>query len=177
MRIDRQESDFVKAKLKIKRSSNSVKMPEQATVGSACWDLHAHLLDEQGITAYSEMLANPFKTFPKEGSLQLLHLSRYLIPTGLSFEIPTGYVVKIYPRSGLSIKKGINLTNGVAVIDSDYRGEVMILLVNLGPRTYIHHGDRIAQMELCPVEYFDLEEVASLSSTERGEGGMGSTGD
>jgi dUTP pyrophosphatase len=165
-------------KLNILRGDKISSAPSisMGTVGSACWDIHADLKEGTKVTSYSNMNVNSHEVVVSDAGLELLHLSRYLIPTGLSMEIPQGYCVKIYPRSGLSIKKGINLVNGVAVIDSDYRGEVMVLMINLGARTRIMNGDRIAQMELAKVEDFYLDYTHELSSTARGSGGMGSTG-
>lgn len=101
---------------------------------------------------------------------------RFLVPTGISVEIPTGYEIQIRPRSGLAIKKGITLLNTPGTIDSDYRGEIMIILANMGQEIFeIHDQDRIAQMVLCPVVKAELVEQ-ELSETDRGEGGFGSTG-
>lgn len=102
---------------------------------------------------------------------------RVAVPTGLSFEIPEGYEVQVRPRSGLSFKRGLTVINAPGTIDSDYRGEVMILLVNLGDETVgIEPGDRIAQLVLQKVESIVWEEAATLSVTQRAEGGFGSTG-
>lgn len=103
--------------------------------------------------------------------------SHEVIPTGLSFEIPEGYDMYIYPRSGISTKNGIRLSNCVAVIDNDYRGEVMIPLQNDHDEDFIiQPGMRIAQAVLHEKVVWDIEEADELSKTERGEGGFGSTG-
>lgn len=102
---------------------------------------------------------------------------RFLVPTGLSFEIPAGYEIQARPRSGLAIKKGITLLNTPGTIDADYRGEVKIILANLGSEDFqINDQDRIAQLVLAPVWQADFELVDDLSQTERGAGGFGSTG-
>lgn len=102
---------------------------------------------------------------------------RVLIPTGLSFEIPLGYEVQIRPRSGLSFKTGLMVLNSPGTIDSDYRGEIKIILGNLGNKDeVIEHGDRIAQMVLAPVVQASFVQAQSLAETKRGEGGFGSTG-
>jgi len=102
---------------------------------------------------------------------------RSLIPTGLSFEIPEGYEIQARPRSGLAIKKGVGLVNSPGTIDADYRGEVKIILINLGQENLvIENGERIAQLVLCPVIQAEFEEVTELGSTDRGAGGFGSTG-
>ena len=102
---------------------------------------------------------------------------RKLVPTGLAFSIPVGFEVQIRPRSGLAIKKGITLLNTPGTIDSDYRGEVQIILVNLGQDTVrIERGERIAQMIVAPIVQANLKEVDDLDSTTRGAGGFGSTG-
>lgn len=102
---------------------------------------------------------------------------RALIPTGLSFEIPLGYEIQARPRSGLALKQGISLVNTPGTIDADYRGEVKMIMINLGhePVT-IQNQDRIAQLVICPVVQAAFECVQTLSSTERGVGGFGSTG-
>lgn len=102
---------------------------------------------------------------------------RKLVPTGMSFEIPSGHEVQIRPRSGLSLKTGLMVVNSPGTIDADYRGEVKVILGNLGDKEeVIEHGDRIAQMVLCPVIQANFRVSEDLSSTERGSGGFGSTG-
>lgn len=102
---------------------------------------------------------------------------RSLIPTGLSFEIPEGYEIQARPRSGLAIKKGVGLVNSPGTIDADYRGEVKIILINLGQENLvIENGERIAQLVLCPIIQAEFEETTELGSTDRGAGGFGSTG-
>jgi dUTP pyrophosphatase len=99
------------------------------------------------------------------------------IPTGLAFEIPSGYEMQTRPRSGLALKHGITLLNSPGTIDSDYRGELAIILVNLGDKDFtVHHGDRIAQLVFAPVVRASLTETTLLSETDRGAGGFGSTG-
>ena len=99
------------------------------------------------------------------------------IRSGLAFAIPEGFFGAIYPRSGISAKRGLRLANCVAVIDSDYRGEVMLPLYNDSDETQrVYHGDRIAQMIIQPYEPCTMTEVKKLSDTERGKGGFGSTG-
>lgn len=102
---------------------------------------------------------------------------RALIPTGLSFEIEPGYEIQVRPRSGLAIKKGISLVNTPGTVDADYRGEVSVIIINLGQETFrIEDQERIAQCVLCPVVQADLQIVDSLGYTQRGAGGFGSTG-
>jgi len=102
---------------------------------------------------------------------------RVLIPTGLSFEIEPGYEVQIRPRSGLSFKTGLMVVNSPGTVDADYRGEIKIILGNLGSNDeVIEHGDRVAQMVLMPVPQAQFEIVEDLSDTARGAGGFGSTG-
>lgn len=102
---------------------------------------------------------------------------RTLVPTGFVFEIPNGYEVQIRPRSGLAFKHGITCLNTPGTIDSDYRGEVKVLLVNLGEEDFtITRGMRIAQMVVAPVVQAAVSEVTTASDTERGAGGFGSTG-
>lgn len=103
--------------------------------------------------------------------------ARALIPTGLAFEIPNGYEIQLRPRSGIAIKQGIGLLNSPGTIDGDYRGEVKVILINLGQHDFvINDQDRIAQMILCPVVQAEWRVVEQLSETQRGIGGFGSTG-
>lgn len=103
--------------------------------------------------------------------------SRELIPTGLFFEIPKGYEVQIRPRSGLALKQGLTVLNTPGTIDSDYRGEIKVLIFNTSEEdAVINNGDRIAQAVVCPVIQAEWKEVQELNSTSRGEGGYGSTG-
>lgn len=103
--------------------------------------------------------------------------NRVLVPTGLTFEIPHGYEIQVRPRSGWAIKEGVSLVNTPGTVDSDYRGEVKIIVINLGQEDVVINTDhRIAQMVLCPVVQADFEVVEDLSTTDRGAGGFGSTG-
>lgn len=133
-----------------------IKPPFYATEGSAGMDLVA-AIDEPIVL--------------KKGSLNL-------IPTGIAIEIEENNVAAfLYARSGLGIKHGICLSNGVGVIDSDYRGEIKVGLINLGPEDYtINPGERIAQMVFSPVLRAEMVKKEELGTTERGEGGFGSTG-
>lgn len=139
--------------IKIKSLSGSI--PEYETDGAAGMDIKAYL-DEQVIIEPGE---------------------RKLIPTGLFMEIEKGYEVQIRARSGLALKKGICLANGIGTIDSDYRGEVGVILVNLGSEAFaVNNGDRIAQMVVLKYEKADVIQAEELSETERGDGGFGHTG-
>ena len=103
--------------------------------------------------------------------------SRASVPTGLAFEIPQGFEIQVRPRSGFAFKKGLTVINAPGTIDSDYRGEVMVLVVNLGQEPVtVAPGDRIAQLVLQQVEQIAFREVTELSKTEREAGGFGSTG-
>ncbi len=102
---------------------------------------------------------------------------RHAVATGLSLAIPAGYEVQVRPRSGLALKHGISLPNAPGTIDSDYRGELKIILINLGSEEFaVRRGDRIAQLVLAPVTRASWLEVDDLDETARGEGGFGSTG-
>jgi dUTP pyrophosphatase len=102
---------------------------------------------------------------------------RHAVATGLALAIPEGYEIQVRPRSGLALKHGISLPNTPGTIDSDYRGELKIIMINLGAEPFaIGRGDRIAQLVLAPVVRADWEEVADLDETVRGTGGFGSTG-
>ena len=105
------------------------------------------------------------------------HLGTAMIGTGLFFEIPEGYEVQIRPRSGLAAKNGVTVLNTPGTIDSDYRGEIKVILVNLGKEDFVvNSGDRIAQMVLVPVTHANFVNTEKLSETERADGGFGSTG-
>ena len=104
-------------------------------------------------------------------------LERRLVPTGIRMAIPRGFEGQVRPRSGLALKHGISMVNSPGTIDSDYRGEIGVLLVNLGQnRVEFKSGDRVAQLVICPVVQASLSVVAELSETVRGSGGFGSTG-
>lgn len=113
-----------------------------------------------------------------EEPLSLPPFERAIVPTGLSFEIPKGFELQVRPRSGLALKKGITLLNTPGTIDSDYRGEIKILVINLGKEeVVISNQDRIAQMVLSPVYPVRFQKQKKLSKTKRGDGGFGSTGE
>ena len=102
---------------------------------------------------------------------------RHAVATGLAVAIPPGYEIQVRPRSGLALKHGISVPNTPGTIDSDYRGELKVILINHGAEPFpIHRGDRIAQLVLAPVTLAEWDDVAELDDTERGAGGFGSTG-
>jgi dUTP pyrophosphatase len=137
----------------VNRSDNP--LPKYETSGSAGMDLRASLAQ----------------------SITLSPLERQLVPTGLSVELPHGYEAQIRPRSGLAIKKGLSLVNTPGTIDSDYRGEIQLVVINLSIETQtIEPGERIAQMVIARYEQIVWQEVEVLSPSERGAGGFGSTG-
>ena len=112
-----------------------------------------------------------------DNPIVLKPLERALIPTGLKMEIPAGYECQVRPRSGLAAKQGVTVLNSPGTIDSDYRGEVKIILINLGENPVtIQNGDRIAQLVFAPVVQVRIHETPELTSTDRGSGGFGSTG-
>ena len=115
--------------------------------------------------------------FPDRAPVMLMPGTRRLIPTGLRVEIPAGFEMQIRPRSGLALKQGLSLPNTPGTIDSDYRGPLGVIVINLGGEPIsIAHGDRIAQAVVAPVVQAQFEISDDLSDTERGEGGFGSTG-
>jgi dUTP pyrophosphatase len=114
---------------------------------------------------------------PARKPMQLAPGARGLVPTGLILELPSGTEAQVRPRSGLALRQGITVLNSPGTIDSDYRGEVMVLLANLGDATFdIRRGERIAQLVIQRVEQATLVEVDATASTRRGAGGFGSTG-
>lgn len=142
--------------IKVLRKNENSKIPVKATAGSAGFDLYADMEDEIRI---------------EPGDL-------VKIPTGISIGLPnSSYVALIFARSGLAVNYGITLSNGVGVVDSDYRGEIMVGLCNLSKKPYtIKPQERIAQMVVMPVSNLSLLEVLCLDDTVRGENGFGSTG-
>lgn len=141
--------------MKIKIISKSGIVPKYETSGSAGFDLPAYLED-------------PITLKPGE---------RRLIPTGIFMEIPIGYEAQVRARSGLAIKNGIGLVNGIGTVDSDYRGELLVPLINWGEKDFtIRDGERIAQVVIHKYEQIEFELSDSLDSTERGTGGFGHTG-
>jgi dUTP pyrophosphatase len=138
-------------------ADTSLPLPSYETAGAAGADLRANFPDRQGLT--------------------LAPGARALIPTGFRVEIPQGYEMQVRPRSGAALKQGLSLPNTPGTIDSDYRGPLGVILINLGhePVT-IAHGDRIAQAVIAPVVQATFELADDLSDTQRGQGGFGSTG-
>ena len=130
-------------------------LPEYATEQSAGMDLRANI----------------------DSPITLRPLERRLIPTGLHIALPVGYEAQVRPRSGLALKKGITVLNSPGTIDADYRGEIMVLLINLSNDDFVvNNGERIAQMVIAAHEQGQFETVTELDTTERGEGGYGHTG-
>jgi dUTP pyrophosphatase len=127
---------------------------------------------------YETKLASGFDIRAQiENPLTIAPGASAMVPTGLSFEIPVGYEIQVRPRSGLAAKKSVTVLNTPGTIDADYRGEVKVILINLGSEPFIiQDQDRIAQCVLCPVFQADLVLVNELSDTQRGAGGFGSTG-
>jgi dUTP pyrophosphatase len=112
-----------------------------------------------------------------DGELVLRPGERALVPTGLVLEIPPGWEGQVRPRSGLALRHGIGVVNAPGTIDSDYRGEVGVILVNLGESPFsLNRGDRVAQLVIAPVERIEWDEVDALAPSARGDGGFGSTG-
>ncbi|MBU1356823.1 MAG: dUTP diphosphatase [Candidatus Edwardsbacteria bacterium] len=142
-------------KIKISLLSDSAQVPEYSTAHSSGMDLTAAIKKAIKI---------------KPGRINL-------VPTGLALEIPPGYEGQVRPRSGLAVKYGISVVNAPGTIDADYRGEVGVILINLGKKDFIiRPGDRIAQLVISPVVKAKLVKTKSLNSTARGQGGFGHTG-
>ena len=138
----------------------AVPLPAYATPGSAGADIRANLPQDRRATGFT-----------------LAPMQRAIVPTGLRISIPPGYEVQIRPRSGLALAHGITLPNTPGTIDSDYRGPLGVLLVNLGTAPYVvAHGERIAQMVVAPVVQAGFRVVSALDDTARGAGGFGSIG-
>ena len=139
----------------IKRLSNNVSLPKYETEGSSGMDLAANINE----------------------SIEIKPGATVIVPTGISVSIPKNFEIQIRPRSGLAAKKSISVLNTPGTIDADYRGELKVIWINLGTKSFfVENGARIAQMVLCPVVKANLKEVKILEDTERGSGGFGSTG-
>ena len=139
----------------IKKLSKNVTLPKYETEGSSGLDLAANI-DEQ---------------------IKILPGKSEIIPTGLAVTIPKNFEIQIRPRSGLAAKSQVSVLNTPGTIDADYRGELKVILINLGAKSFlVENGARIAQMVLCPIVKANLKEVKKLEDTERGSGGFGSTG-
>lgn len=145
----------------VKKLHSEAFIPVYATDGAACFDLHALIEDD----------------IHGDGALVIRPDTQAIIRTGLAFQVPEGHVMLVYSRSGHGFKNSVRLSNATGVIDSDYRGEVQVALHNDGrARFTVRHGDRIAQAMIVPVPQVQLALVDELSTTERGTGGLGSTG-
>lgn len=132
-------------------------LPAYETEGAAGMDLRAAL--------------------PADEPVVLVARGRGLVPTGLALQLPAGFEAQVRPRSGLAAKHGVTVLNSPGTVDSDYRGEIKVILVNLGQEDFtIRHGDRIAQLVIAPVIRASLVEAETLDETQRGAGGFGSTG-
>ena len=139
----------------VKKFDKNIKLPTYKTSGSSGMDLVAYIKNK--------IIINPGKTA--------------MIPTGIAVAIPRNYEIQIRPRSGLAAKKGISVLNTPGTVDSDYRGEIIIILINLSKKSFVvKSGDRVAQMILCPVAKGKLQVVKNLPKTLRDKGGFGSTG-
>ena len=142
-------------KILIKRLSKKVSLPKYETEGSSGMDLSANI----------------------ESFINIDPGKKEIIPTGISVSVPKGFEIQIRPRSGLAVKHNITVLNTPGTIDSDYRGELKVILINLGQKKFkVEKGFRIAQMVLCPITKIEFEEVDNLDNTDRGKGGFGSTG-
>ena len=143
--------------IKILPHGTGLELPSYETSGSAGMDLRAAIAEDE--------------------TLSLATGARTLVETGFAMALPQGFEAQIRPRSGLAIKHGITCLNTPGTIDSDYRGEIKVILINLGQEEFeIKRGDRIAQMVIAPVIQARLNEVETLTHTDRGQGGFGSTG-
>ena len=139
----------------IKRLSKEINLPKYETDGSSGMDLSANI----------------------NSNIEIEPGDSTIIPTGISVSIPKNFEIQIRPRSGLAAKNQISVLNTPGTIDADYRGEIKVILINLGKKKFIlEKGSRIAQMVLCPIAKAKIREVENLEKTDRGSGGFGSTG-
>jgi dUTP pyrophosphatase len=149
------KKEIVQLPVEIMPHAAELPLPAYMTAGAAGMDLYAAVMED--------VILEP-------GTVRL-------IPTGLKVAVPGGYELQIRPRSGLAARHGISLLNSPGTVDSDYRGEIKVILINLGAAPFtVRRGDRIAQMVLCPIPRIELVMTATLPETRRGEGGFGHTG-
>tara|TARA_X000001388_G_scaffold72552_1_gene63338 strand:+ start:615 stop:1133 length:519 start_codon:yes stop_codon:yes gene_type:complete len=167
-----------KPKLNYYKLDPSVPDPVFATDGSACFDLHACLLTGSMYKVNQDTLNRTIEKLIKDNSIQIFSMERVLVPTGIIFDIPEGYSVRLHSRSGLAWKDGLYLTNCEGIIDSDYVDPVFAMMTNISqsPKS-INNGDRICQAELVETLQHDLTEIKEppAQKTQR-DGGFGSTG-
>lgn len=148
-------------------------LPVYETVGSAGCDLRAEL----SLIQNKFLFNSETRTIEGQSTVIIYPGGRALIPTGLQIALPQGYEARIQPRSGLALKNGISVLNTPGCIDSDYRGDIGVILVNHGTSPFeVKQGDRIAQMIISKVEQAEFVQVETLNDTERGAGGFGHTG-
>ena len=141
-------------------ADTSIELPKYETAGASGMDIRANLTEAD-----------------RDGGMNLAPNARVLVPTGLKIAVPAGYEMQVRPRSGLALKSGVTVLNTPGTIDSDYRGEVGVILFNTSDTPFrIGHGDRIAQFVLTPVSQCAWHEVEEVASSDRGSGGFGSTG-
>lgn len=146
---------LIKVKIEQIEGAKDLPLPKYMSSSAAGMDLYAHVIEENII---------------KKGEIKL-------IPTGIKIALPEGYEAQIRPRSGLALKHGIALVNSPGTIDADYRGEIKIIMINLGTEDFvINRGDRIAQMVINKIEQIRWEVTEEIDQTERGDGGFGHTG-
>ena len=155
MASDQQVRSVTITVARVRPATEPLPLPRYMTSGAAGMDLLADV-------------AEPVELAPQ---------ARALIPTGIAIELPAGFEAQVRPRSGLALRHGVTLLNSPGTIDSDYRGEVQVLLINLGDQPYcVRRGDRIAQMIIAPVVRAELREADRLEDSHRGPGGFGHTG-
>lgn len=156
MSQDRAEGDLITPPLRILRLHPDAVLPQRMSAGAAGLDLAACLPDGPRVLEPGE---------------------RCLVPTGLALAIPEGYEGQVRPRSGLALRHGLSIVNAPGTIDADYRGELKVILINLGGEPFaVRHGERIAQLVVAPVALLRVQEVDHLPQAARGAGGFGSTG-
>jgi dUTP pyrophosphatase len=164
--------------LKVYKTNHEIVLPKFGTEQAACFDLSYQPNGKYEYTGYNAFNSSFTRPIKQDGRMIIMPGDRIMVPTGLIFDIPEGYSIRIHPRSGLSYKQGLVLANLEAVIDSDYTNETFILLSNLSENPQIiNPGDRIAQAELVVQLKYDISETAfaPVQKTDR-IGGMGSTG-
>jgi dUTP pyrophosphatase len=157
--------------------NENAKTPERATRLSACYDLFACLNPYDVVKSYDVNNIETPLVVPKEKEITINPGDRVLVPTGCKFKIPHGYSIRLHPRSGLSLKNGISLSNCEGVIDEDYTKPTFMLLTNESNIPFpVKHGDRLTQMELVPVIEIEFEPVPDFGDFTDRKGGLGSTG-
>lgn len=166
-------------KLKVKKVRDNAILPTRGSEEAAGIDLYACIENVESLIVYDErhMITDGKRNHPDSDEIAIPQGYTVLIPTGIACDFPEGYFGMMFPRSSVGTKRGLVLANTSGILDNDYKGEILMAFKNTGHGDrLIYHGDRLAQMILLPYVTYDIVETDTLTESERGEGGFGSTG-